>query len=154
MLRQSCRVLVSPKLIRCLHQWIPKNGVTAEMSPKTDEEKRRMEEFPYRSVVGRLVCLATTSRPDLANVVRSLSRFMANPGLEHYAAAKVLRYLSGTRSKGLTYHGKQASLDFQASSDANWGQSDNGRSGTGYVIELACAPIAWSLRLSLLCRHA
>ena len=61
-------------------------------------------EWDYQSAVGGLLYLSLTARPDIAQSVGVLSRFMACPGREHVQAAQqVIRYLYGTKSFGITY---------------------------------------------------
>jgi len=61
-------------------------------------------EWDYQSAVGGLLYLSLTARPDIAQSVGVLSRFMSCPGKEHIEAAKqVIRYLYGTKSFGITY---------------------------------------------------
>lgn len=58
----------------------------------------------YRSLVGSFQYLAFT-RPDLSYAVNRLSQFMHRPTQEHWKAAKrVLRYLTGTQTHGITLH--------------------------------------------------
>ena len=67
--------------------------------------------FPYQSMVGGLLYLSLTARPDVAQSVSVLSRFMSCPGKEHCdAAAQIVRYLYGTKEYGITYRrdGKSA----------------------------------------------
>ena len=52
-------------------------------SPGDDLGKARMEAYPYRQVVGKLMYLAVCTRPDICQVVSELSRFNSNPGLKH-----------------------------------------------------------------------
>ena len=60
--------------------------------------------WDYRSAVGGLLYLSITSRPDIAQAVGVLSRFMSCPGEGHVAAAKqVIRYVYGTKDHGITY---------------------------------------------------
>jgi hypothetical protein len=48
--------------------------------------------------------LTVFTRLDCCFAVNQLARFMSNPGPSHVAAARrVLRYLAGTRSLGITY---------------------------------------------------
>ncbi|RVW94339.1 Retrovirus-related Pol polyprotein from transposon TNT 1-94 [Vitis vinifera] len=47
--------------------------------------------------VGSLMYAMVCTRPDIAHAVRVVSRFLSNPGKEHYAAVKwILKYLRGT----------------------------------------------------------
>jgi hypothetical protein len=55
---------------------------------------RQPTDQPYAEVVGSLMYLMTCTRPDLAQSVRPLSRFVSDASKEHWeAAAKVLRYV-------------------------------------------------------------
>ncbi len=74
---------------------------------------------PYRSLVGALLYLSMHTRPDIAYAVSELARHCARPGGEHWIAAKrVLRYLQGTTSVGLTFLGaKGMTLCAAADSD-------------------------------------
>jgi hypothetical protein len=68
-------------------------------------------EFPYQSMVGGLLYLSLTARPDVAQSVSVLSRFMSCPGKEHCEAAEqIVKYLYGTKDYGITYtrNGKSA----------------------------------------------
>ena len=67
--------------------------------------------FPYQSMVGGLLYLSLTARPDVAQSVSVLSRFMSCPGKEHCEAAEqIVKYLYGTKDYGITYtrNGKSA----------------------------------------------
>jgi len=60
--------------------------------------------YPVREAVGGLLFLSTMTRPDIANAVRELSRYLENPtdkvvqGIKH-----LFRYLAGTTDFGLEY---------------------------------------------------
>ena len=57
----------------------------------------------YRQLIGSLIYL-TSACPDIAYVVSLVSRFMADPKIEHWKTAKrILRYIRGTRDYGLQY---------------------------------------------------
>ena len=50
--------------------------------------------------------LASATRPDIAFAVSKLSRFVSNPGDDHWhALERVMRYLKGTASYGIHYSG-------------------------------------------------
>ena len=57
----------------------------------------------FRQIVGSLIYL-TITRPDLSYPVGVISQFMARPTEEHLQCAqRVLRYVSGTKDRGLVY---------------------------------------------------
>ena len=75
----------------------PNVKLTLKDCPVDDNAKARMEQFPYRQVVGKLMYLAVCTRPDICQAVSELSRFNNNPGKTHWEGAqRVLRYLKGT----------------------------------------------------------
>jgi hypothetical protein len=121
--------------------------LSAEQSPKDDEEKEQMARIPYASAVGSLMYAMVCTRPDIAHAVGVLSRYMSNPGKEHWVAVKrVLRYLRGTSDYALCFGGKEESmvLDVEGSVDANWGGDiDSRRSTSGYVFNLFGGPVSW-----------
>ena len=47
-----------------------------------------MELVPYVSVVGSLMYVMVYTRPDIAHAVGVVSRYMANPGKDHWEAVK------------------------------------------------------------------
>jgi hypothetical protein len=100
--------------------------------------------YPYSSLVGGLLYLATTVRPDIAYAVGELSRYMSCPTVSHWKAAKgVLRYLAGTSRVGITYGASPAVL--HGFCDASYGRDvDTRRSTTGYVFTIAGGAVSWS----------
>ena len=61
-----------------------------------------MSKVPYASSVGSLMYAMVCIRPDIAHVVGVVSRYMNNPGKEHWMAVKwILRYLRGTTNQAL-----------------------------------------------------
>jgi len=131
--------------------------------PEDDRTKR------YREIVGALLWLDINTRPDLSYAVNQLSKYLNNPGLEHwYAMEQVLRYLKGTSDYGLCYDASNGdkqllsqlfglnSSSFNNSdtepnimepiiaSDADFNRdNDTSKSVSGYVYMLAGAPISW-----------
>ena len=60
--------------------------------------------YDYRGLVGSLQYLVRGTRPDIANAVWKLSRFLSCYNKSHYEAAiRVLAYLKGTSDYGLYY---------------------------------------------------
>ncbi|KAK1619909.1 hypothetical protein QYE76_025426, partial [Lolium multiflorum] len=78
-----------------------------------------IDQLRYSRIVGSLMYLASATRPDISFVVSKLSRFMSNPGTDHWHALdRVMRYLCGTMSYGIHYSGHPAVLE--GYSDSNW----------------------------------
>ena len=111
--------------------------------PTTQEERDKADEFPYREVVGSVMYLMCSTRPDIAYAVGQLSKFMNNWGAAHIKAAKdLLLYIKSTSERGITYH--RGPLTLTVYSDSDWaGNPDNSRSTTGYIMYLAEGPISW-----------
>lgn len=105
-------------------------------------EDEAMTVKPYRSLVGTLLYLSMHTRPDIVYVVSELARHCAKPGEQHWIAAKrVLRYLGGTKSKGLRYQGNKG-MELVAAADSDWAggwkDSDIGtKSTSGHVVSIA-----------------
>ena len=122
-----------------------------EHCPTMDKDKAEMKKLPYRNLIGELLYLAHSSRPDISYSVGVLSRFMENPGKKHWEAAKrILRYLRGSKDFGLTFNGQldnnseNGVYNIQAYSDADWGRDLYGRKSIfGYIVHLNGCPISW-----------
>ena len=66
----------------------------------------------YSQIIGSLMYLASATRPDISFAVSKLSRYMSNPGDDHWHALKrVLRYLKGTMSFEIHYSRHPAVLE-------------------------------------------
>ncbi|GAQ92061.1 putative retrotransposon protein [Klebsormidium nitens] len=81
--------------------------------------------------VGSMLYLSVCTRPDIAQAVGALARFMARPTEEHWRATLgVVRYLAGTGEDGVTFGGSGETLI--AYCDADYvGDVDTMRSTTG-----------------------
>ena len=103
---------------------------------------------PYRELVGALMWLSVTTRPDITFAVSSVSRFLDSPTKEHWNAAKrILRYAKKTKNARLTYH-CSAQSEFIAFSDSDWaGDVSTRKSTSGFVCLLNGTPISWSSKL-------
>ena len=77
--------------------------------------------------------LASVMRPDISFAMSKLSRFMSNPGTDHWhALERVMRYLVGTMSYGIHYSRHPAVLE--GYSDSNWiSDADDLYATSGYV---------------------
>jgi hypothetical protein len=98
----------------------------------------------YREIVGSLMYLMISTRPDLCYAVSYLARYMNCYNSSHYnAAVHVLKYVAGTRSSGIVYR-RNSPLYPVGYADSDWGSDlDTRRSTTGYVFMMAGGPISW-----------
>ena len=119
--------------------------IDTNMSPKTDSEKKVMDDKPYRSVLGSVMWGQLATRPDLSFAVSLLTRFQANPGIDHWnALMHVIGYIKNTMDYGLTYS-REDDLSPIAFVDADYGGCrDTRRSTSGYVFIMAGGAVSWS----------
>lgn len=116
-----------------------------EVGLNFDEKEEILTNIPYRELVGSLMYLATTSRPDIANATGFLSRYMHCPTSTLWSAGKrVLKYLKQTKEKGLVYK-KEDSNCLQAFSDSDWaGDRVDRKSVSGVSIFHRGNLVSWS----------
>jgi len=103
----------------------------------------------YSNLVGSLLYLSITTRPDIAQAVGALARYMSKLTVNHFNAAKhVIRYLAGTVNMGIVFAKGDGSISLFGYCDADYaGSLDNRRSTTGYCFLCNDAIISWSSRL-------
>ena len=111
----------------------------ANRQRKEREEKEDISELittennnniPYCEVIGTLLYLANACRPDIVYAVNVLSRHQIKPtDSDWQGVERVFRYLKGTATMGLNYHGK--SDCFEGYSDASFGDFKNSLSRDG-----------------------
>ena len=125
----------------------PHLRLSSQHSPKTYAEKEDMAKVPYASAVGSLMYAMVCTRPDLAYAVGVVSRFISNPGREHWNAVKwILRYLRGTSDLKITFGVKKPLLVSFTDSDMS-GDVDSSKSTSGYLVTFAGGAVAWQSRL-------
>jgi hypothetical protein len=115
--------------------------------PTTDSEKKEMESYPYRELVGALIWISLIAHFEITHASYYLAQFSANPGKAHWNAAKrVLRYLAGVRSSVLMLGGdRETSTTLVGYSDSDWARDvDTRRSISGYAYRLGNGTISWS----------
>ena len=116
----------------------------ASLQLSKDDGDRLDKSTPYTHLVGSLLYLSVCTRPDIAQAVGALSKFMASPTTVHWQAAKgVLRYVAGTTDYGLKFGGNASGLVGYCDADYA-GDRDTRRSTTGYVFILNGGAISWS----------
>nr|GEZ45972.1 zinc finger, CCHC-type [Tanacetum cinerariifolium] len=102
-----------------------------------------VSQLEYSRIIGMLMYLMTSTRPDLAYAISRLSRYTSNPSNAHWKAiTRVLHYLRYNRDYGLHYDRHPAVIE--GYSDANWiSDINDSRSTSGFVSTLGGAAISW-----------
>ena len=121
--------------------------LSSRHSPSTDKEKEDMRRVLYASAVGSLMYAMVCTRPDIAYAVGVVSRFLSNPGRQHWEAVKwIMRYLRGTSKLKLTFgSGKPVLIGYTDSDMA--GDVDNRKSTSGYLMTFSGGAVSWQSRL-------
>jgi hypothetical protein len=119
-----------------------------KIGPNPDgKEGNRSNSFAKR--LGELQFLANATRPDIAHAINRLAAYTANPSLQHMGALKrILRYLAGTKSYGITYHNSPESTTenpniISGFADAAFANQDDCKSTSGYVFMASGGAITW-----------
>ncbi|KAG8486717.1 hypothetical protein CXB51_020156 [Gossypium anomalum] len=121
--------------------------LSSTLSPQSDDEIEYMSHVPYSSAVGSLMYAMVCSRPDLSYAVSAVSRYMANPGKEHWKAVQwILRYLRGTTDVCLQFGRTEDGVIGYVDADFA-GDLDRRRSLTGYVFTIGGCAISWKATL-------
>ncbi|KAG8490319.1 hypothetical protein CXB51_016103 [Gossypium anomalum] len=121
--------------------------LSSALSPQSDDEIEYMSHVPYSSAVGSLMYAMVCSRPDLSYAVSAVSRYMANPGKEHWKAVQwILRCLRGTTDVCLQFGRTEDGVIGYVDADFA-GDLDRRRSLTGYVFTIGGCAISWKATL-------
>ncbi|KAH9754808.1 cysteine-rich receptor-like protein kinase 8 [Citrus sinensis] len=131
---QDCKSISTP---------LPVNfKLSSSMYHSNEAERKEMSRVPYALVVGSLMFSMICTRPDIAQAVGAVSRYMANPGGEHWITVKrILRYIRGTSDVALFYGGSEFTVRGYVNSDFA-GDLNKRKSTTGYVFTLAGAAVS------------
>ena len=128
--------------------------------------------FNYRRVIGKLLYLEKSSRPELAYAVHQCARFCNDPRQSHGEAVKRIgRYLAGTADKGMLLRPNDSTLHcwthgslpkpadalfdcwVDASHAAEWNRASatddaaTAKSRMGWVITFAGCPMLWASKM-------
>ncbi|KAL4018000.1 hypothetical protein IC575_021587 [Cucumis melo] len=124
--------------------------LSSSQCPVTKQERIEMSNIPYCNAVGSIMYLMICTRPDLGYAMSMISRFMSNPGKEHWKAVKwVLRYLKGSASVSLCYSRDcDKSTLLEGFTDADYAADlDKRRSLSGHIFRLYGNVVSWKVNL-------
>jgi hypothetical protein len=88
--------------------------------------------------VGCMMYAMVCTRPNLAHSMNVVSKYMANPGKQHWNTVKwIFRYLKDSTDYGITFVKQKSDLSVVGYVDANFAEDlDDKKSTTGYVFTL------------------
>ncbi|GJY62567.1 retrotransposon protein, putative, ty1-copia subclass [Tanacetum coccineum] len=160
--RKILRVSQSGYVSKILNNFRIDNGKSVKMPlgghfklslkdcPVRDCDVERMSKVSYANAVGSLMYLMVCTRPDIAYAVSVVSRYLANPGKNHWEAVKwILKYLWGTANVGLVYGTDRGNhVDVTGFVDSDYAKDpDKGRSITGYAFLVQGCVVSWKATL-------
>ena len=121
-------------------------GPGIDLGPKKDDEPGSNDEFPqYPPLVGSLMWLSVTTRPDIANALRTCTHHSHNPSPRHWKALlQIAVYAISTKKIGLKFvRGSGLKLSVHADTDYAAASNDR-RSVSGVaVMMLGDTAIGW-----------
>jgi hypothetical protein len=111
-----------------------------------EDERIFEDEKMYKQLIGSLIYLSNSTRPDICYSVNQLARNMQNPTFENWKQGKrILRYLQGTKQIKLIYKKKKEELC--GYSDASYAEDKKDRKSTsGQVFMKNGGAISWKSR--------
>jgi hypothetical protein len=120
----------------------------------SDMNSKPVDIHNYCSIVSKLIFL-TTTRPDTAYAISSVSRYMSNPQAAHLnAVTHVLRYLRKTSNYGLFYQ-HSPNNRIEGFTNTDWASCPKTRRSTrGYMFTLSGATITWQSKRQFTVAHS
>ena len=98
-------------------------------------------------LMGSFMYVMICTKPNIAQAMRAISRFMVDLGKEHWSVVKrILRYIKGTSGVALCFEGSKFIVMGYVNSDFV-GDLDQRKSTTGYVFTLAEGVVSWWSKL-------
>ena len=138
----ECRTADTPEEIKP-----NRNGAANTSSEELCDRNEYMEK------VGTVIYAAISTRPDISHAVYQCSRKMQRPTKHDMKAVdRIFRYLAGTKKVGLIFGSRNrvgdagANVNVCAYSDADWGNSEDRKSLSGWVVKINGDPISWSCK--------
>jgi hypothetical protein len=101
-------------------------------------------EFPYRSMVGGLMYAMVGSRPDIAQAVSTVSKYLDKPSKTHCELViHIYQYLRGNSWK-IEFNPTDGKVHIIAYCDASYSNMEERKSLSGYAILLNGCLISWN----------
>ena len=146
------KIAQAAHLVDCKRTTTPID-VSAKIRKTQNGDELPSEDWQYSSILGGVLYVANTTRPDIAYSASRLTRYLKNPNQSHCRALKrLVKYLYTTKYIGLRYKsGNKNPFRLAAASDAPFANYvDTKRSTLGWGLWLGEQPsglIAWGSRI-------
>ncbi|XP_062557278.1 uncharacterized protein LOC134222150 [Armigeres subalbatus] len=100
---------------------------------------------PYRELLGSLMYIMLSVRPEICYPVGYLGRFQQQPTTEHWQALKrIVRYLQGTIKIQLNFKRDPTSKLLVGYIDADWtSDTEDRKSVSGYLFKVFGCSVIW-----------
>jgi hypothetical protein len=130
-------ILLRFKMTDCNPKSIPCDINVNKNNTDSIDSKDLVDPKLYREIVGSLIYVMTSTRPDLCYVVTKLSQYMKQPTNAHLNLSKfALKYIKGTLHYDLKFKKSCTDLSLTGFCDSDWGGSVDRRSISGYCFQL------------------
>ena len=121
--------------------------LSTELCPSDDKEKEEMSMIPYASAVSSLMYAMVCTQPNIAYSMGLVSRFLTNPGKQHWQVVKwLLRYLKCSSNYCLCFGHNETVLEEFIDADMAR-DMDTRNSTTAYLYIFVGAIVSWVSRL-------
>lgn len=119
-----------------------------ETNLKIDKAEQCVSDIKYKNIIGALLYISSSTRPDISQSVNYLSRYQNSYNETHFKyALRILKYLYLTKNLSLRYQRNKNAEIINCYVDADWaGDHIDRKSTSGYVISLYGNVIDWKSR--------
>lgn len=118
-----------------------------ETTPIPESDKQLLEDDkPYRELVGCIMYVMLTTRPDLSFAINFFSRYQHEQTEARWKGLKrILRYVKGTLDLGLFFT-RNGEEKLECYVDADFASEKDRKSTTGFLIKVGNNPVDWVTR--------
>lgn len=136
----SKKILAKFRMDECFPVAIPSDP--SQLLNKFEDSE--VSNFPYRQLIGNLMYLAISTRPDISYAIGNVSRYMENPKIVHEKALiRILKYVAGTIGYGILFK-KNGTHQMVGYSDADYaGDTETRKSTSGFIFMYNDSIISW-----------
>jgi hypothetical protein len=116
--------------------------IDSKVKLNTEDGEQLGDINQFQRLVGKLIYL-TVTRPDISFSISQISKFMHAPQTPHLEAInRILRYLKGTPGNGVWMKNNNSN-EICGYSDADWAESYDRKSTTGYCTFVGGNLVTW-----------